>query len=77
MNYVRLIVSLISHSRWKIQQMDVKNTFFHGDVSEQIFMEQAPNFVRDSNLVFQLKKSLYGLKHTPTTWYDKTNNFFL
>jgi hypothetical protein len=36
--------------------MDVKSAFLHGDLSEEIFMEQPPGFVTDSNLVCRLKK---------------------
>jgi len=40
-------------------------------------MEQPPDFVEDFNLVFQLKKSIYGLKQAPWAWYAKINSFFL
>jgi hypothetical protein len=62
MNYVQLILSLVAFFRWKIHQMDVKSAFLHGDLSEEIFMEQPLGFVTDSNLVCRLQKSLYGLK---------------
>jgi hypothetical protein len=77
MNSVRLILSLAAHFGWKIHQMDVKSDFLHGDLSEEIFMEQPPGFVTDSNLVCRLKKSLYGLKQAPRAWYAKIDSFFL
>ena len=42
--------------------MDVKSTFLHGDLVEEIYMEQHPSFMIDSTLVCRLKKSLYSLK---------------
>jgi hypothetical protein len=45
--------------------MDVKSVFLHGELSEEIFMEQPCGFVTDSNPFFQLKKSLYCLKQVP------------
>jgi hypothetical protein len=46
--------------------MDVKYTFLHRDLQEEIYMEQPPGYVQnDSSLVFHLKKSLYGLKQAP------------
>jgi hypothetical protein len=47
---------------WEVHQMDVKNAFLHGDISEEIHMEQPQGFMQDSSLVYRLKKSLYGLK---------------
>jgi hypothetical protein len=32
--------------------MDVKNAFIHGDISEEIYMEQPHGFMQDSYLVF-------------------------
>eukprot|EP00253_Pinus_taeda_P025747 PITA_25747 len=46
--------------------MDVKSAFLHGDLHEEIYMEQPIGFIQtDSILVFRLKKSLYGLKQAP------------
>jgi hypothetical protein len=52
MNSVRLIFSLATHFEWKINQMDVKSSFLHGDLSNEIFMKQPPSFVTYSNLFF-------------------------
>ena len=58
--------------------MDVKSTFLHGDLHEEIYMEQPPGFIQtNSSLVRQLKKSLYGLKPTPRAWYVKMDIFLL
>ena len=62
MNSIQLILSLDACFGWKIHQMDVKSVFLHGDPSKEMYMEQPPSFVTDSNLVYRLKKSLYGLK---------------
>lgn len=47
--------------------MDVNNTFLHGDIYEDVFMNQPPDFI---NLtipfhVYELKNALYGLKQAP------------
>ena len=53
--------------------MDVKTTFLHGDLEEEIFMQQLEGFKvkRKEDYVFRLKKSLYGLKQAPRQWYKK------
>jgi hypothetical protein len=47
--------------------MDVKNVFLHGDLQEEVYMEQPPGYVDQThlNLVCRLKKAFYGLKETP------------
>jgi hypothetical protein len=65
MNSIQLILSLVGRFGWKIHQMGIKIAFIHGDLCEKNFMEQPPGFVIDSNLVCQLKKSLYGLNQAP------------
>eukprot|EP00253_Pinus_taeda_P014360 PITA_14360 len=58
--------------------MDVKSAFLHGDLHEEIYMEQPIGFIQtDSSLVCRLKKSLYGLKQAPRAWYAKMDNFLL
>jgi hypothetical protein len=57
--------------------MDVKNAFLHGDLSEEIYMEQPQGFMQDSSLVCRLKKSLYGLKQAPRAWYAKMDSYLL
>ena len=58
--------------------MDVKSTFLHGDLKEEIYMEQPLGYVQDnSSLVCLLKKYLYGLKQAPRSWYAKMDRFLL
>jgi hypothetical protein len=57
--------------------MDVKNAFLHGDLSEDIYMEQPQGFIQNSSLVCRLKKSLYGLKQAPRAWYAKMDSYLL
>jgi hypothetical protein len=63
MNSNSLVLSLAALQKWEVHQMDVKSTFLHGDLQEEIYMEQPPAYVQnDSSLVCHLKKSLFGLK---------------
>ena len=47
--------------------MDVKTTFLHGDLEEEIYMKQPEGFIvkGKNELVCKLKKSLYGLNQSP------------
>ena len=78
MNSIYLILSLEALYNWEFHQMDFKSTFLHGDLQEEICMEQPPGYVQDnSSLVLLLKKSLYGLKQAPRAWYAKMDSFLL
>eukprot|EP00253_Pinus_taeda_P033639 PITA_33639 len=62
MDSIHLTLAIAAAERWEVYQMDVKNAFLHGDLSEEIYMEQPHGFIQDSSLVCRMKKFLYGLK---------------
>jgi hypothetical protein len=75
---IRAVLSIALHHHWDISQLDVKNAFLHGHLTETVFMHQPPWF-RDSTFpdhVRRLKKSLYGLKQAPRAWYQRFTNYF-
>ena len=53
--------------------MDVKTTFLHTDLEEEIYMKQPKGFAvkGKKQTICKLKKSLYGLKQSPRMWYQK------
>ena len=78
MNSILHVLSLVALHNWEVHQMDVKSAFLHGDLQEEIYMEQPPGYFQDnSNLVCLLKKSLYGLKQAPRAWYSKMDSFLV
>ena len=56
-----------SDRRLELEQLDVKKTFLHEDLGEDIYMSQSTGFTmgEECHLVCGLKKSLYGLKQAP------------
>jgi hypothetical protein len=74
MDSIRLVLVIAAAKGWEVHQMDVKNDFLHGDLSEEIYMEQPSGFIQNSSLVCKLKKSLYGLKQTPRASYEKMDS---
>ncbi|KAJ9671119.1 hypothetical protein PVL29_027218 [Vitis rotundifolia] len=73
LNSVRLFISIAASQQWMIHQLDIKNAFLHGDLEEEVYMEQPPGFVAQGEYgkVFCLKKALYGLKQSPRAWFGK------
>ena len=73
MSSIRVVLGLAASLDLEIEQMDVKTAFLHGDLEEEIYMEQPEGFIvkGKENYVCKLKKSLYGLKQAPRQWYKK------
>lgn len=57
--------------------MHFKSAFLNGDMTKEIYIEKPPSFEKDYSLVYQLNKSLHGLKHAPKSWYEKIDHFFI
>ncbi|GKB81436.1 ribonuclease H-like domain-containing protein [Tanacetum coccineum] len=67
------VLSLAASRHWPIHQLDVKNAFLHGDLSETVYMHQPPGF-RDfvhPDYVCLLQRSLYGLKQASRAWFQR------
>ena len=64
---IRVILGLAGSMDLELEKLDVKTAFLHGDLHEEIFMEQLEGFKvkGKENMVCKLKKSLYGLKQAP------------
>ena len=73
MTSVRLFISLAATYNWDLHQLDIKNVFLHGDLQEEVYMEQPPGFVAQGKIgrVCRLQKSLYDLKQSPRAWFGK------
>eukprot|EP00253_Pinus_taeda_P036485 PITA_36485 len=57
MNSIRLVLSLAATFKWEVHQMDVKYAFLHGDLHEEIYMEQPNGFI-------QTKSRLFGIHYS-------------
>lgn len=69
---VRVLLTMVVKNNWIIHQLDVNNTFLHGDLEEEIYMKVPQGFRKKNDTrVCKLKKSLYGLKKASWNWYHK------
>ncbi|XP_055803207.1 uncharacterized protein LOC129872293 [Solanum dulcamara] len=60
MTSIRVVLGLSASLDLEVEQMDVKTIFLHGDLDEEIYMEQPEGFKvkGKENYVCKLKKSL-------------------
>ncbi|CAN1837958.1 Retrovirus-related Pol polyprotein from transposon TNT 1-94 [Linum perenne] len=70
LNTIRVLLSLAVNLDWNLHQLDVKNAFLNGELSEEVFMEPPPG-INTAGKVCKLRKALYGLKQSPRAWFEK------
>ena len=64
MSSIRVFLGLIVALDLECEQLDMKTTFLHGELEEEIYLEQLEGFKTKGKekMVRRLKKSLYGMK---------------
>nr|GEV28324.1 retrovirus-related Pol polyprotein from transposon TNT 1-94 [Tanacetum cinerariifolium] len=75
----RIFLAYVEHKSFTVFQMDVKITFLHGTLKEDMDVCQPEGFIDADHPshVYKLKKALYGLKQAPRAWYDELSMFLL
>nr|GEY16607.1 hypothetical protein [Tanacetum cinerariifolium] len=79
MEAIRIFLAYVAHKSFTVFQMDVKTTFLHGSLKEDVYVCQPKGFIDADHQshVYKLKKALYGLKQAPRAWYDELSTFLL
>jgi histone deacetylase 1/2 len=70
---IRLVLTLAVSRGWSLWQLNVKNTFLHGILEEEVYMKQPPGFEDPytPHFICKLDKALYGLKQAPRAWFAR------
>jgi hypothetical protein len=76
---IRALLSIVAMHDLELEKLDVKTAFLHGDLEEEIYMDQPDGFIvpGKENFVCKLKKSLYDFKQSPRQWYKKCDSFMI
>lgn len=70
MNTDRVILAIVVIRRWRLDQLDVKNTFLNGDLEEKVYICLPHNYDK-SRKYCKLRKALCSLKQSPRAWFDR------
>eukprot|EP00253_Pinus_taeda_P024848 PITA_24848 len=70
-SFIRLLLSVSTAFDFKVEQMDVKTTFLHGDLEEEIYMKQLEGFAVKGKK--ELKQSVVALSTTEAEYMAATH----
>ena len=62
---VKSLIVVAAIQRWEFFQMDVKNAFLNGELTEEVYMHRPPGYRNPPDQVCKLRRALYGLKQAP------------
>lgn len=68
---LRYLFALAVRRQLKIHQMDAITAYLHGEVREEIYMQQPEKFDDKTGRVCRLHKAIYGLKQAGMLWNKK------
>ena len=71
---VKTLIAVSAARKWPLFQMDVKNAFLNGELSEEVYMKLPSGYSHPSgspHRVYQLRRTFYGLKQAPRAWFAK------
>lgn len=68
---IRTILTLVANKDMYLEHMDVRTSFHHSNLEEQIYLEHLEDFrdIGHGRIVCKVKSTLYGLKQSPRKWY--------
>jgi hypothetical protein len=74
-----VVLALAAQKGWCVYQLDVKSMFLHGELNEDVFVDQPQGFTkrREEYRVYKLRRALYGPKQAPRAWNSRIEGYFI
>ena len=54
LSFLHALLAVVASRHWSFSQIDVKNAFLNGDLSEEFYMQPPPELSHPTNKVFRL-----------------------
>ena len=74
---IRMMLAIASEYNLECWQLDYNTVFLNADVTEEVYVKMAPGYEQFDEdgvpLIMRLLKSLYGLRQSPTNWWNTTD----
>lgn len=76
---IHILLALATMHDWEVVQLDVKTAFLKGFLQEDIYMLQPHGYVVKGKEkdVCKLKRSIYGLKQSGKSWYERMGGYLI
>lgn len=72
---MRTIIPILTFESWQLHRLDVKNTFLHGDLEEEVYTKLLNGSIPTlPNIACDIKRSLYRLKQTLRIWFGSSQD---
>jgi len=70
LDIVQFILAMAANRGWEVHHLDVKSAFLHGELQEEVYVQQPEGYAvkGKEHCVLRLSKALYGLKQAPRAW---------
>ena len=71
---MRVFLAIVPSLGYKIKTKDVMSAFLQGKPITRDVYVIPPKEMRKPNMIWKLKKAVYGLVDAARSWYDSVNN---
>ena len=78
---VRVLLALATYFDWEIEQMDIQTAFLYPTIEEEVYIAVREGYWifhpddKSKAQVFQLVKTLYGLRQSPLIWFKVIDRY--
>ena len=74
---LRLVFVVAATNNWELQSLDISAAFLQGREINRVVYLRPPKDVCSNNVIWKLKRCIYGLNDAPRAWYNRVHDEFI